>query len=626
MTTGTVLQSDAESERLQTRPSLLSRFFLPMVLVATFVAYSGTLGYQFVYDDDDQIIGNRYLTSWSYLPRYFSEHAWAHHDPNMPGNYYRPIVLVWLRLNYFLFGLHPAWWHLMTVLAYLGAVGVVYWLARRLLHDRITAGVAAMIFGLCPLHIETAAWISGVTEPLLALLFIPSFVFYLKSRNTEQGTSGVKSERLKWLAASLVFFAAALFVKETAVILPAIIVAYELICGNNLPSAEDTRTTSLAMKLKSFLSHSIRAIGHIVPFAVLTLGFLFVRSLVIGGFIHAPARVPWKASLLTIPSLLFAYVKLMLWPVGLSEFYDTPYVQTPGLTTFFLPLAAIVLTVAGLWWAIKRVKAQRDRQILAFACAWIVIPILPVLNVTAFRKGDLIHDRYLFLPTIGLAILVAYGLRKIKGGSGELAGLPALQALAMLLLAGALGLATAYQHVYWANDIVLFHHSLSVAPGNEIAQNAFGNALSTREMYAEAIAVFEDLVEHSPDSFVGKYNLGYNYYKVGRYQDALPYLMTAIDMNPRDERQYLTLGVTLFFLDKYDAAERVLRQGISVRRDGLGLHYALGAVFKQTGRLREALDEFTQELAYNPEYVSAHDQIDQINKQLQTGKADDGSH
>jgi tetratricopeptide (TPR) repeat protein len=207
-----------------------------------------------------------------------------------------------------------------------------------------------------------------------------------------------------------------------------------------------------------------------------------------------------------------------------------------------------------------------------------------------------------------------------------LAGLPALQALATLLLAGALGLATAYQHVYWANDIVLFHHSLSVAPGNEIAQNAFGNALSTREMYDEAITVFEDLVEHSPDSFVGHYNLGYNYYKAGRYKDALPYLMTAIDMNPRDERQYLTLGVTLFFLDKYDAAERVLRQGISVRRDGLGLHYALGAVFKQTGRLREALDEFTQELTYNPEYVSARDQIEQINKQIQAGGADGGSH
>jgi tetratricopeptide (TPR) repeat protein len=200
-----------------------------------------------------------------------------------------------------------------------------------------------------------------------------------------------------------------------------------------------------------------------------------------------------------------------------------------------------------------------------------------------------------------------------------LAGLPAIQALSALVLAAALGLGTAYQHVYWANDIVLFHHSLSVAPGNAIAQNAFGNALSAREMNDEAITVFESLVQQEPYNPTALYNLGYNYYKVGRYKEAVPSLATAVEINPKDERQYLTLGVTLFFLDKYDAAEGVLRQGITVRRDGLGLHYALGAVLKQTGRLEEAFNEFNQEVVYNPEYVSAYDQMNQIKQQMRTG-------
>src|ERR1041384_802734 len=618
------LQSTAITERevkLPDTPSArsrtLERLFLPMVLAATFIAYSGTLGYQFVYDDDDQIIGNKYLTSWSYLPRYFSEHAWAHRDPNMPGNYYRPMVLLWFRVNYWLFGLHQSLWHLMTVLAYLGAVAVVYWMARQLLRDKISAGVAAMLFALYPLHIETGAWVSGVTEPLLALLLIPLFVFYLKSRRAWRVRSNPRSSGIKWIAASLAFYAAAMLVKETAVILPALIVAYELICCSAAVSTEET--ISEAITLKSAVSRSITAVLHLIPFAILTVGFLLLRAKVIGGFLHPPTSISAKTILLTIPSLLFAYVKLIVWPLGLSEFYDTPYVESPGLFSFFLPLAVVVLVGSGLWWAIHRIKSRHERQMLAFACAWMVIPIIPVLNIGVFRKGDLIHDRYLFLPTIGLAILAAYGIRKIKGGASLLAGLPAIQAFAILVLAGALGLGTAYQHVDWANDIVLFHHSLAVAPGNEIAQNAFGNALSNREMYDEAIIVFEDLVAHSPDAVFGRYNLGYNYYKVGRYDDALPYLLQAVDMNPRDERLYLTLGVTLFFLDKYDAAERVLREGIRLRPDGLGLHYALGAVFKQTGRLHEALDEFNQELAYNPDYTSAHDQVDQINKQNREG-------
>ena len=138
-------------------------------------------------------------------------------------------------------------------------------------------------------------------------------------------------------------------------------------------------------------------------------------------------------------------------------------------------------------------------------------------------------------------------------------------------------------------------------------------------MNDEAITVFENLVQQEPNNPTALYNLGYNFYKVGRYKDAVPYLATAIEINPKDERQFLTLGVTLFFLDRYDAAEGVLRQGIAVRRDGLGLHYALGAVLKQTGRLEEALNEFTQEVAYNPEYVSAYDQMSQIKQQMLTG-------
>jgi Tfp pilus assembly protein PilF len=594
----------------------LTRFMLPLTLVLTFVAYSGTLGYEFVYDDDDQIIGNRYLSSWSYLTRYFTEHSWSHRDFNLPGNYYRPFVLVWLRLNYSLLGLHPALWHLIAVLMYLGAVAAVYWLFRRLLHDKMTAGMAGMIFALYPLHIETAAWISGVTEPLLALLLIPSFLFYLNSREEGPGT---RSAKIRWVAASLAFYAAALFTKETAIILPAMIVAYELICSDKRVSKEEPETNSPATRVKAFVSYAIKALVLIVPYMVVTLGYLVIRTIVLGGLLHTASRLPWTTRLLTVPSLLWGYVKLLVWPVGLSEFYDTPYVKSPGLLNFVLPLAAVVIAVIALWWAIRRVKNDRDRRTLAFACAWIVIPILPVLNIATFRPGDLIHDRYLFLPTIGVAILVACGLRKIRAGSGELAGLPAIQAVSALVLAGALGLGTAYQHVYWANDIVLFHHSLSVAPGNAIAQNAFGNALSTREMNDEAITVFENLVQQEPNNPTALYNLGYNFYKVGRYKDAVPYLATAIEINPKDERQFLTLGVTLFFLDRYDAAEGVLRQGIAVRRDGLGLHYALGAVLKQTGRLEEALNEFTQEVAYNPEYVSAYDQMTQIKQQMLTG-------
>jgi Flp pilus assembly protein TadD len=616
MATSSVKMDSMSMSSEGVRASSLNRFLPALALLFTFLAYSGTLRYEFVYDDGDQIVGNRYLTSWSYLPRYFKEHLWSHRDFNLPGNYYRPLFLVWLRLNRSFLGLNATLWHLVTLCTYLGSVLVVYWLARRLLKDKLTAGLAALIFGLCPLHIETAAWVSGVTEPLLALLFVSSFLFYTNSREVEQKHPNQPAAKLKWLAASVFFFALALFSKETAIILPALILAYELICGD-VPEAS-IGASNLASRSKTLVSRALKSATHIIPFIGVALIYLLVRAKVLGGVVYTPSKLPLTTKLLTVPSLMWGYVKLLFWPVGLSEFYDTPYVDRPGLTTFFLPMIAVVLVVTVVCWAITRIKDGRERRTIWFICSWLVIPILPVLNIATFRPGDLIHDRYLFLPTIGFSILIAYSLRKLKSGSRQIAGMPAIQALTSLLLIGLLGAATAYQHVYWANDIVLFHHSLTVAPGNEIAENAFGDALSKREMYDEAIGVFEGLVRQAPLNAAAHYNLGYNYYQVGRYEEALPHLATAVELNPKDERQFLTLGVTLLLMNKYDLAEQALREGIRLRRDGIGLHYALGAVFKQTGRLEDALNEFNQELAYNPQYVSAHDQINQIKQQMRS--------
>lgn len=599
--------------------SLLPRLLLPLVLALTFVAYSGTLRYEFVYDDGDFIVRNRYLTSWTYLPRFFTEHLWSHRDFNLPGNYYRPLFLFWALINRSLLGLNSTAWHLVTLLMYLAVVAMVYWLARRLLKDRVTASIAAGIFALYPLHIETAAWICGASESLLALLFLPSFLFYLKSQEADLKSVAHRASRIKWVVLSLGLYAAALFAKETAIILPAIIVAYEMICGGASLVGQSTDPDSTASRFKTFFGDALRVARRVLPYGAVGLVYLVIRAVVLENIIYQPAKLPLLTKLLTIPSLLWDYLKLLVWPVGLSEFYDTPYVERPGFVSFVLPLGAVIVAILALSWTLRRVKDRSEKRLLAFACAWIVIPILPVLNIGTFRRGDLIHDRYLFLPTIGVAMLVAYGLRKIRGRAGEVSGLPRIQALAVLLLAGALGMATAYQHVYWANDIVLFHHSLSVAPGNEIAQSAFGDALSKREMYDEAIAVLQDLVQRNPKNYAGQYNLGYNYYKVGKYRDAVPHLATAIDINPTDPRHYLTLGVTLFYLDKYEVAERVLKDGIRLRFDEQGLHYALGAVFKQTGRLQEALDEFKQEVAYNPDYVSAYDQIEQIKSMMEAG-------
>jgi hypothetical protein len=85
------------------------------ILVATFLAYAGTLAFGFVFDDHVLIVSNDSIHSWRYLPGYFTSHIWSFRYPHLLSNAYRPFLLIWLRLNDMLFDQHAWGWHLSLV-------------------------------------------------------------------------------------------------------------------------------------------------------------------------------------------------------------------------------------------------------------------------------------------------------------------------------------------------------------------------------------------------------------------------------------------------------------------------------------------------------------------------------
>jgi len=182
-----------------------------------FLVYVPALGFQFVYDDKPQIIQNPAIHAWSYWQNYFTSHAWAELYPNVSGNYYRPLFLLWFRLNHALFGLNPKGWHLTTILCHVAATYMVFALVRRLAAERVIAFSAATLFALHPVHIESVAWVSGVTDPLLAIFLIGSFLAFLRFR--ERNHWG-------WMSLALTLFALGLLEKETAIVLGPLIFVY----------------------------------------------------------------------------------------------------------------------------------------------------------------------------------------------------------------------------------------------------------------------------------------------------------------------------------------------------------------------------------------------------------------
>lgn len=569
-----------------------------LVLLVTFLAYAGTLWFKFVYDDRGQILANMQVHYWRFAPHYFSERVWSFAYPGIPGNYYRPLFLLYLLLNYKIFGPFPAGWHLMSVFTQVGVTYFVYLLVRRLTRDFKTALVASLIFGLDPVHIESVAWISGVTDPLAALFLLPSFLCYLNWRDRIR-------HRWMWLGGSLILYGLAMLSKETALILPFIILAFEWLWQES-----SDNDAWLRRAFQRTWASAVRT----VPFVLLTFGYLAARWHVIKGLGHDMVPLSISTIVFTWPQLLVFYIRHLVWPFNLSVFYDVPYIKTPGLWSFYLPAVVIVALGLLFWLLLLRLgkTSPSDNRMVAFACAWVLIPFIPLLDLSVLPVGEIAHDRYLYLPSLGFAMLAAMGLRRIRLGKRSLFGVPALQAVAVICLALIFGISTPLQDRYWANDTALYGRGVEMTPYNKLARTNLGNAMGEQGHYAQAIALYRQVLVQDPHFWLAVYNMGYTYYRVGNLQGAQEYLERAIAINGVDSDEYFYLGLTWLKLGHVNDAERAVRHAIKLHPEGLAYHFAMGMILKLKGNLSGAMSEFKQELENFPGEAGAEQQIQSL--------------
>jgi hypothetical protein len=208
---------------LATKTSLNEPLLVASVLTITAMVYAAAIRFQFVYDDQGQIVENALVQSWRFVPQYFRGQVWQHLFPNAAGDYYRPLNVLWFRVNDALFGLNPEGWHVLAILLHVLATALAYVIARKLTGRPLVAGLAALLFGVHPMRHEVVAWVSGTTESLCAVLFFLTFLAYLKSRD---------GGRARWMAISCVFYGASLLAKETSIVLPAVVFAHAWFYGH----------------------------------------------------------------------------------------------------------------------------------------------------------------------------------------------------------------------------------------------------------------------------------------------------------------------------------------------------------------------------------------------------------
>lgn len=562
------------------RRTILIGLFL--VLCAGFISYAATNGFDFAYDDFPQIVENPRIQSAHFLPQYFTNQVWAH-LPGQPENLYRPVYLVWLLFNFNAFGASPEGWHFLNLLLHLLMTLLVYRLGRRLMPESpVAVLIAAAIFALHPIHVEAVAWVSGGTECLMSLFFAGSFLCYLGYRRNDNG--------IGWLAASLLLFALAVLTKETAVILPGIIVCYEWLLARGTVSAPESRQRQL-----------LSLAGALGGYAVLAVLYFTVRAHVLHGFAHRISDVPLSASLLTSPWALYFYLTQLVAPLGLGPFYDVHYATGFSLQFLLLPLLVLCALAFGLWhWSKKS-----GTNLPLFLFAWLLLTLLPALAVFAIMsRYENVHDRYLYLPSVGFALLLGFAISKVLEPERRASRRKILGAVAACLLV-VLGIATYRQSLYWQNNLALFMRGVAVAPGNVLAKLNLTSEMIRNQMLDGAFQVSQQALQLDPDSPATLAAAGQAAYLVQKYGMAEEYYLRALALAPPRVSELYYLGMARIKTGRFSEALAVLQKGNSLWPNSPGYHLAMGQALAGLGQSSAAREEYKLELALNPGSVEA---------------------
>ena len=525
------------------------------IILAIIAAYSPALKYQFILDDHRFVNDPRVQTA-GHVWDYFTNYVWAQFTGG-PSSFYRPIFVLWMRLNFILSEMSPWGWHLLSIAKHLLVAVLLGTLVWRLLRDRTAALLAGALFALHPAQTESVAWVT-VPDPLMAAAILGSVLLYLKyaesSANTTPSTtkSSRKSRKdrkapkqghsvVGWLIGSVFVFMMALLSKETAIVLLPILFAIAVFVPADKSNGPGTGTNDITSSRTRLLG----AFRRTLPFLCATLIYFALRfnalSLIFGA---RTQNLPLSTVLLSAPAILWFYVRVLLWPVRIYAFADPIEVATFSLRGVLLPALGVVCVALVLAYGSIRAwrNARRElnsREAVGAACAlaigWLtlLLPILLTLNLNALNPGDFLHGRYTYLPLAGLMLLLAT--------MWHFAGrLRFLLLLAAGLLAIVFAVFTVKQESIWKDDLTVFTVAHEIAPHNAPV------ALNLARAHVQAAIALGD---------------------AGHCDEAVPTFNQVIKDYPKDWFAWAGLGQCLFELNDLPKAEQSLHRAVELSHD-----------------------------------------------------------
>ena len=519
-----------------------------LIVVLVFLAYLPALRGGFIWDDDEYVTNNPLLTAPDGLRR-----IWFSMDS--PSQYF-PLTYTVFCMEHSLWGLNPTGYHSVNILLHAINALLVWRLLKRL--SVPGAWLAAALFALHPVQVESVAWITEL-KSVLSLFFI------LLTLGCWIEFIGDRSRRFwHWLA--LVFYALALFSKTTACTLPAALL--------------------LILWLKA-QPIDWRRLAQVVPFLAMGLGMGLLTTW--WERFHQGTQgelfsMGGRERLLVASHALWFYAGKLFWPVNLTFSYPRWAIDPANPSAYGWLLLGIGLGVAIYF---TRRFVGRSVEVAALYYAATLSPLLGFVMLYTFRY-TFVADHYQYVASLGLIALAAAGITLafktkpiLKGAVGG-----------VLLLT--LGLLTWRQAGIYRNLETLWRDTLAKNPDCWMAHNNLGLLLKDQGRIEEAMEHYHKALQINPNAAITLDDLGMALIAKGQFDEAIENFRQAIQINPNYAAALDNLGIALAAKGRFDEAIENYYKAIQINPNSAPALYNLGMPSPPRAGLMKRLRTFAR--------------------------------
>ncbi|MCK4353475.1 tetratricopeptide repeat protein [candidate division WOR-3 bacterium] len=588
-----------------------------LIVIVSAIIYANTFRNEFVFDDINLIVENYEIRKLSNI----------FHFSLMK----QPVREITFAIDYRLWKLNPFGYHLTNLILHILCSLLVYFFVAslpalerrgiiRLRRTRATGKgfklqitnyqlplITALLFAAHPIHTEAVTGIANRKELLAMLFMMFSIILYIKSR--DRAHSYPQGEKKKshfslFYIGSLVCFLIALFSKFVAIIIPFLILVYELYFNKESRGQGDEESIRLRRK-------GIGRIFWLLPyFVILLVGIIY-------GSFHFK-EIFWQAKaigltyekygilMLTMLNAFGKYLSLLVIPYNLCAEY---VIQMPH--SIFEPkvIGSLLLLIILLF---TMLKTYRKAKFISFGLAWVFINLIPISNIIPTNYP--VAERYMYIPSLGFCLILGWLICKCRDRVPDcrqasypcprttvphtiVCGIPTLILMTILI---AYSILTIIRNNEWRNAYTLWSKTVIQSPNSAVVHNNLGTAYDGRGNPDKAIYEYKKAVEIDPNYKQAHYNLAASYADRGDYEEASYWHDKLIKIDPNCSRAYIKTGKVMVESGNFGQAIAEYKKAENIEPNNPGIKISMGYIYERTGKYQKAEVYYKKAIEIDP--------------------------